>query len=74
LFLPVRRRVQDTIDRRFFRSKYDAEKTLEAFAATVRNETDLDSLTAELIRVIEETMQPESVNMILFDRKPDNQI
>jgi hypothetical protein len=74
LFLPLRRRVQDIIDKRFFRRKYDAEKTLEAFSATVRNETDLDSLTAELIRVIEETMQPESVNMILFDRKPDDQI
>ncbi|MFO7662742.1 MAG: hypothetical protein R6X18_09125 [Chloroflexota bacterium] len=74
LFLPLRRRVQEAIDRRFFRRKYDAEKTLEAFAATVRNETDLDALTDELVRVIEETMQPESVNMILFDRKPDDQI
>ncbi len=63
LFLPLRRRVQIVIDRRFFRRKYDAAKTLEAFAATVRNETDLDALTAELVRVIRETMEPESVSV-----------
>jgi hypothetical protein len=67
LFNPVRRRVQDIIDRRFFRQKYDAEKTLEAIAATVRNETDLDELTAELLRVIQETMQPASLSIWLRD-------
>ncbi len=56
LFLPVRRRVQDLIDRRFNRTRYDAEKTLQAFAATARDETDLDALLAELMRVIHETM------------------
>jgi hypothetical protein len=70
LFLPLRRRVQEVIDRRFFRRKYDAEKTLEAFAATVRNETDLDALTAELVRVIRETMEPESVSVWLMPTTP----
>ncbi len=65
LFLPLRRRVQDVIDRRFFRRKYDAEKVLAQFAATARDETDLDALTAELVRVIQETMQPERVGVWL---------
>jgi hypothetical protein len=63
--LPLRRRVQDVIDQRFFRKKYNAEKVLERFAATVRDETDLDALTAELVRVIQETMQPEHVSVWL---------
>jgi hypothetical protein len=66
LFLPVRRRVQDIIDRRFNRTRYDAEKTLAAFAATARDETDLDALLAELQRVIQETMQPESIGVWLY--------
>ena len=65
LFLPVRRRVQDWIDRRFNRTRYDAEKTLAAFAATARDETDLDALLAELVRVIGETMEPEQVSVWL---------
>jgi hypothetical protein len=69
LFLPLRRRVQDIIDRRFFRRKYDAEKVLERFAATARDETDLDALTAELVRVIQETMQPEHVSVWLRPTK-----
>ena len=65
LFLPLRRRVQDFIDRRFFRKKYNAAKVVAEFAATCRDETDLDTLTARLVEVVDETMQPESVTLWL---------
>jgi hypothetical protein len=70
LFNPMRRRIQSDIDRRFFRKKYDAEKVVAAFAYTARDETDLDNLTAELLRVVEETLQPERVSLWLREGGP----
>jgi hypothetical protein len=68
LFNPLHRRIQASIDRLFYRRKYDAGKTLAAFSAKLRDETDLDSLNTELLSVVRETMQPEQVSLWL---RPD---
>jgi divalent metal cation (Fe/Co/Zn/Cd) transporter len=69
LFNPLRNRIQEAIDRRFYRRKYNAQQALAAFATTARDEVDMDKLTASLLDVVEETIQPETTSLWIISNK-----
>jgi hypothetical protein len=70
VFQPTRRRVQDAVDRRFNRRRYDTARTVAAFSSRLRQEIDLDTLTAEVLSVVDQTMQPTQVSLWLRPSRP----
>lgn len=69
VFNPLRRRIQDFIDRRFFRSNYDAERIMAELSASIRSEVDLDQLSAAILEIVHGTMHPEKANLCLITEK-----
>ena len=73
LFQPLRKRIQQVIDRRFYRRKYDAARTLAAFSTTLRSEVDLNELSEQILAVVQETMQPAHISLWLRDPEPSRE-